>query len=109
MGAGYELKFTRGYPPTVNDSAMAEVVRRAAARVVGPEKVTEPELTLGGEDMSYFLRRAPGCYYCVGVGREGGAPLHNARFAFNEEMMLLGVETHCRVAFELLCETSPGK
>jgi amidohydrolase len=104
MGAGYELRFSRGYPPTVNDEGMAEVVRRAAARVVGAEKVAEPDLTLGGEDMSYFLRRAPGCYYCIGVGREGGAPLHNARFAFNEDVLALGVETHCRVAFELLGE-----
>jgi amidohydrolase len=102
MGAGFELKFARGYPPTVNDAAMAEVVRRAAARVVGEAKVVEPELTLGGEDMSYFLRRAPGCYYCIGVGRDGAAPLHNARFTFNEELMLLGVETHCRVALDLL-------
>jgi amidohydrolase len=105
MGAGHELKFTRGYPPTVNDAAMAEVVRRAAARVVGPDRVAVPDLTLGGEDMSYFLRRCPGCYYCIGVGREGAAPLHNARFAFNEDVLALGVETHCRVAFELLGDT----
>jgi amidohydrolase len=102
MGARFELTFTRGYPPTVNDPGMAEVVRRAAARVVGAERVVEPELTLGGEDMAFFLRRVPGCYYAIGVGREGAAPLHNPRFAFDESLMRLGVETHCRAAFELL-------
>jgi amidohydrolase len=102
MGAGYNLKYTRGYPPTVNDLRMAEIVRRCAIRVVGEDRVVEPEPTLGGEDMSFFLKRAPGCYYCIGVGREGAATLHHPNFDFNEDLMLLGVETHCRVALDLL-------
>ena len=57
---------------------------------------------MGGEDMSFFLKRVPGCYYCIGVGREGAAPLHNSKFDFKEDLMLLGVETHCRVALDLL-------
>jgi amidohydrolase len=52
--------------------------------------------------MSFFLQRAPGCFYCLGVGRPGAAPLHSSRFEFNEELMALGIETHCRVALELL-------
>jgi amidohydrolase len=102
MGAGYELNFSWGYPPTINDASMSEVVRRCAVQVVGEERVVVPDLTMGGEDMSFFLKRAPGCYYCVGVGREGAAPLHNPKFDFKEDLMLLGVETHCRVALDLL-------
>jgi amidohydrolase len=102
MGAGYELEYTRGYPPTINDAKMAEVVRRCAIQVVGEERVVVPDLTMGGEDMSFFLKRAPGCYYCIGVGREGAAPLHNPKFDFNEDLMRLGAETHCRVALDLL-------
>jgi amidohydrolase len=102
MGADYELNFSWGYPPTINDASMSEVVRRCAIQVVGAERVVVPDLTMGGEDMSFFLQRAPGCYYCIGVGREGAAPLHNPRFDFKEDLMLLGVETHCRVALDLL-------
>ncbi len=102
MGAGYELNFSWGYPPTVNDASMSEVVRRCAVQVVGEDRVVVPDLTMGGEDMSFFLQRAPGCYYCIGVGREGAAPLHNPKFDFKEDLMLLGVETHCRVALDLL-------
>jgi metal-dependent amidase/aminoacylase/carboxypeptidase family protein len=36
------------------------------------------------------------------VGREGAAPLHNPGFDFNEDVMGLGIETHCRVALDLL-------
>jgi amidohydrolase len=105
MGASYELNFTWGYPPTVNDPGMSAVVRRCAVQVVGEERVVEPDLTMGGEDMAFFLKRVPGCYYCIGVGRPGAAPLHNPNFDFNEDVMLLGVETHCRVALDLLSLT----
>jgi len=59
-------------------------VRRCAISVVGEERVVEPELTMGGEDMSFFLKRVPGCFYCIGVGRKGAAPLHNPRFDFTD-------------------------
>jgi len=102
MGADYELTFSPGYPPTINDPEMAEVVRRCAAAVVGDDKVVEPHPTMGGEDMAFFLERARGCYFCLGVGRKGGVPIHNPRFDFNEDILLNGVETFCRVALELL-------
>ena len=102
MGAEYEFKFSKGYPPTVNDDAMADLVRRCAAEVVGPDKVVEPDKTMGGEDMSFFLQQAKGCFFVLGAGHEGGAPVHNPQFAFNEDILPLGVETHCRFALELL-------
>jgi len=102
MGADFELKFSKGYPPTVNDDDISEVVRCCAAEVVGLEKVVVPEQTMGGEDMSYFLQRSKGCFFALGAGREGYAPVHNPRFMFNEDILSLGVETHCRVALELL-------
>ncbi len=101
MGARFELKIEFGYPPTTNDPFMTEVVRKCAQDVVGPDKVFEPEPTMGGEDMSYYLQRAKGCFFFLGVGRPGGAPLHNPRFDFNEDVLLLGVETLCRTALEL--------
>jgi amidohydrolase len=52
--------------------------------------------------MSYYLQKAKGCFFFLGVGRPGGAPLHNAKFDFNEDVLLLGVETYCRIAQELL-------
>jgi amidohydrolase len=102
MGAEYEFKFSKGYPPTINDDEMSDLVRRCAAEVVGSEKVVEPEKTMGGEDMSFFLQKAKGCYFVLGTGREGGPPIHNAKFTFNEDVLPLGVETHCRLALELL-------
>ena len=102
MGADYKLKYARGYPPTINDESMTERVRRCAEKVVGEERVIEPVPTMGGEDMAFYLERSKGCFFCVGVGREGDAPIHNPNFDFNEDVLLLGAETHCRTALELL-------
>ena len=102
MDAEYELTYSQGYPPTLNDEDMAETVRRCAADVVGMDRVVEPEPTMGGEDMSFFLERSKGCYFFLGTGTEGCAPLHNAKFDFNEDVLLLGVETYCRIASTLL-------
>ena len=106
MGADFELKFSKGYPPTINDESMAEVVRRCAAEVVGHERVVEPEQSMGGEDMSYFLQKSKGCFFALGVGREGAPTVHNPELNFNEDVLPLGVETHCRVAMEVLKQHS---
>jgi metal-dependent amidase/aminoacylase/carboxypeptidase family protein len=102
MGAQYELQYTQGYPPLLNDEEMAQWVRQCAIDVVGEQKVVEPEPTMGGEDMAFYLEKAKGCFFFLGVGREGCASLHNPKFDFNEDVLPLGVETYCRLAFELL-------
>ena len=102
MGAEFELNYAFAYPPTINDEFMAEVVSRCAATVVDKESVLEPQKTMGGEDFSFYAQKSKGCFFALGVGREGGPPVHNPTFDFNEDLMLLGVETYCRVAQELL-------
>jgi amidohydrolase len=102
MGADYELNFAFAYPPTINDEFMADVVGRCAAMVVGKEGVLVPDKIMGGEDFSFYAQKSKGCFFFLGVGREGSTPVHNAKFDLKEDLMLLGVETYCRVALELL-------
>ncbi len=96
LGATVTWEFLRGYPATVNDPAMADLVRAAAAEVVGPDRVIEAPQTMGAEDMSYFLERVPGCYYIVGSRNpEKGLVWghHHPRFDFDEEALANGIET----------------
>ena len=102
MGAGYEITFEPGYPPTINDAEMAACMERIAADVVGVDRVVNPEKTLGGEDMAYFLEEVPGCFFCLGAGSEEYAAIHNPRFGFNEDILIDGVEMYCRAALDLL-------
>jgi len=102
MNADYELIYRQGYPPTINDTSMVEIVQRCAADVVGRERVIEPESSMGGEEMAFYLERSKGCFFFLGVGHEGCAPLHNPKFDLPEEALLKGVELYCRIALELL-------
>jgi amidohydrolase len=103
MGADYQLNYVQGYPPTINDVSIAEIARNCAVDIVGAGNVIEPEPTMGGDDMAFFIEKSKGCYVFIAVGRPGGAKLHNPKFAFNEEVLLTGVELHCRMAERLLC------
>ncbi|HEJ83975.1 MAG TPA: M20/M25/M40 family metallo-hydrolase, partial [Desulfobacteraceae bacterium] len=98
----YELTYGPGIPPLINDPSMARVVRECAGNVVGPQQVVEPEPTMGGEDMAFYLEQSKGCFFFMGTGDEGCAPLHSPRFDFNEDVLPLGVEMFCRIALRLL-------
>ena len=102
MGVDFELKYSQGYPVTINDESAAEVVRRCAAKVVGEDRVVEPQKTMGGEDFAFYAQKSKGCFFALGVGREGAVSVHNPKFDFNEDVLLLGVEIHCQVGLELL-------
>jgi len=54
MGARYKMNYWKGYPPTIDDGFMTEIVKKCAAEIVGEGNVIEPEPTMGGEDMAYF-------------------------------------------------------
>lgn len=101
MGADFELTYTQGYPVTVNDPDMTDLVKKCAADVVGLENIVTPSKTMGGEDFSFFLREAPGAYFALGTGYEGCASVHNPAFDFNEDILMTGVETFCRIVLEL--------
>ncbi|ACZ39950.1 amidohydrolase [Sphaerobacter thermophilus DSM 20745] len=105
MGAEAEVEYSFGVPATVNDPAMTEIVRAAAAEVVGSENVVEATPTMGSEDMSFFLEAAPGCYFFVGSSNEGTGKTfghHHPRFDIDEQVLPIGVETLIRATLAYL-------
>jgi amidohydrolase len=99
MGARCEFEFLEGYPAVVNDSAMTDLLIEAASRVLGPQAVGAELLSMGGEDMAYFLQEVPGVYFFLGAGNaEKGltAPHHSPDFDFDEQAMPLGAEIFLR-------------
>jgi amidohydrolase len=99
-GCRAEVDVQRLMRATVNDAAMAGLVREVAAEVVGPENVVEMR-TLGSEDFSEFLQRVPGCYFFVGSRNEAKGfvhPHHSPRFDVDEAVLPIGVEMLAGVA-----------
>jgi amidohydrolase len=101
FGAEVEVSYHFGYPATVNDPEMTELVRGAAVSVVGETQVFVPELVMGGEDMAYFLQAVPGCFAFIGsanVERGLAHPHHSPRFDFDEAALPVGVQVLVRAA-----------
>ena len=85
-----------GYPPTVNDPAMAELV----ARLAGDRFVPAARPAMGGEDFAYYLERVPGCFFLIGLlpaGRESYPALHTDRFDFTDAALATGVDVMLRL------------
>jgi len=94
MGATVEATFTHGYPPTVNDPAEAERIRRVATGILGEDKVRVMTPVMGGEDFSYFLNERPGAYFFVGSKNEAKGLVwghHHPKFDIDEEAMAVGM------------------
>jgi len=101
MGASAQLDIQELTVAVVNDAQAAARVRQAAARVVGAQNVSGQQLWVASEDMAYFLREIPGCFFFVGASRaEKEFPHHNPRFDFDEAVLAQGVA--------ILCETVAG-
>jgi len=99
-----------GYPAVVNDSALAELVRLVAARLVGEDAVHPMEPDPGSEDFSYFLQKAPGCYFLLGVHKPG-APrcfLHSPHFDMDESALPLGAAMLAQSALDYLEQRRDG-
>src|SRR5690606_26654757 len=84
MRGDAELTYDFKYPPLINDEEFTRFFRDIAVKVVGEEKIFEmKEPVMGGEDMAYFLEKAPGTFIFLNNPKEiDGAiyPHHNSKF-----------------------------
>ena len=104
-GGSAEVIYDRGYPATINDAEMAELVREAAVEAVGEEGVKQGEPGMGAEDFSYFLNNRPGAFWNVGTRNEEKGivwPHHHPRFDVDEDGMAHGIKTMVNVAMKYL-------
>jgi metal-dependent amidase/aminoacylase/carboxypeptidase family protein len=90
-GVTATLEYRRVNRATVNDRAMADMVIDTARELFGEENVDVETRTLGGEDMSVFLDRVPGCFFFVGSAPAGGhRPHHSPDFDIDERALAVG-------------------
>jgi len=90
-----EVRVVRGYPPVINDDALAEQFTRYV-RDRTALHVQRPPATMGGEDFAYFAQRVPGLLIWLGVRSEqAGAthPGHSPLFRIDEAALPIGVVT----------------
>jgi amidohydrolase len=94
-GATATVELVRGYPPVVNNDALAQGFTEYLRSHAGV-KVERQAPTMGGEDFAYFAQRVPGLLVRLGVrSEEEGAvhPIHSPLFRLDERALRYGVET----------------
>ncbi|MGC4192713.1 MAG: amidohydrolase [Thermomicrobiales bacterium] len=104
-GASATLDHTWGYPVTVNDPGITQLVQEVAAEIVGPEHVGPLTPLLGGEDAAYYLQAKPGCYAFVGARNPAKGFTfmhHHPKFDFDEDVLAIDIELMVAVALRFL-------
>ena len=103
-----ELNYAFGYPPLVNDKNATQFIRNLAKEIVGENNVFEAPISMGGEDMAYFLKERRGAFYWLGaLNEENGIiyPNHSPKFDIDEDVLPTGVKMHVGTVLKL-SETS---
>ncbi len=93
-GATYDLRYEFGYRPLINTDWVAAQLKDIALDVVGADLYRDAKPTMGGEDFSAYLEKAPGAYFNVGSGSDGQDsrwPHHHPRFTIDEASLETGV------------------
>jgi amidohydrolase len=106
-GVRAEVEYREGYPPLVNDPALAELVRAACAEVVGAEAVGTAVPSFAGEDFARFAQAVPACFFQVGTANAAADstwPHHHPRFALDEDALAIGVAALAAVAERALSQ-----
>ena len=93
-GSTAEFSFQRGSPVVSNDGHLVELLRPAAAAVVGQESLLAEPPEMGAEDFSYYAKVAPTAYALIGSGNrelESDFPHHHPRFTIDERALGIGL------------------
>jgi hippurate hydrolase len=105
-GAECEFEYTHEFAPTVNTPRYVEVAVAAATRIAGaPHVDADVQPMMISEDFGAFLQVVPGNFIFIGNGvanEQGGVPLHNATYDFNDEILQTGAEYFAELARRML-------
>ena len=108
-GCRGSVDYQRGYAAVINDPAVAADVRAAVTAVLGPERLVARRPEMVGEDVSAYMREAPGCFLLLGAGDPSATEVfehHHPRFDIDEAALHDGVRLLATVALAPPSETA---
>lgn len=110
FNVGIEVKYAvDAYPATINHKLNAEIVRRAAGKVLPADGcVLKYGKIMAAEDFSFFLNERPGAFFFVGCAAENRDneifAHHTSTFKVNEKVLSVGAQIFVNLIFELLAD-----
>ncbi len=85
-GCRFFIEFSAGYPPVCNHNELFYMIKEAIPDL---QQLQEPLMI--AEDFSFYQQYIPGVFLLLGIGN--GIPLHSDIFDFDENVLLVGLET----------------
>ncbi len=104
-GATAEVVYTRGTDAVDNEEESAKLVQQVASEAFGSDSVYDEKPTMGGEDFSAFLTKAPGSFALVGCGnseKDTDWAHHHGNFNIDEDSLVTGAELYAQYAWAYL-------
>jgi metal-dependent amidase/aminoacylase/carboxypeptidase family protein len=104
-GGSYEFQYNHGYSSVFNDSELTKTVEECIEEEFGRDFIEYGEPSMGGEDFSAYLAKAPGCFIPVGAGNVAKGivyPHHHPRFNIDEDSMEHGVRIFVSLTKKIL-------
>lgn len=113
FGATYILEYRYGYPSVHNHPSLVPVLQETAEEMLGAERLSLREPSMGGEDFAYYTEKIPGLIFRLGIRNENKGttyPLHHPMFDIDESALPLGSALHASLAHAYLdAKLSPPK
>lgn len=99
LGGDYTAQYELGYPPTVNNPAVTEVMKQVACELIGEKNVIDLPKKTWSEDFSFLADVAPGAFMFL-----GGEIIGDRRSHHSPEFDI--DESHLHVGPAILAETA---
>ncbi|WP_391209970.1 amidohydrolase [Psychrobacillus sp. L4] len=104
-GASAEVEYIRGTDAVDNDEESSKLVQQVAVEAFGSDVIFNEKPTMGGEDFSAFLTKAPGSFALVGSGnpeKDTEWAHHHGNFDIDEDALVTGAELYAQYAWAYL-------
>ncbi|MFQ5708688.1 MAG: M20 family metallopeptidase [bacterium] len=101
----YKLDFKPPVPSVINDAELVELVRQVGACLQPDLDIFDiPNVSMGGEDFSWYQTSAPGVLIRLGARKVGGdiRHLHTHNFDIDERAIPIGVALMTLIAVDYL-------
>lgn len=112
MGCQAEIDLIKVTEPVINDPALAAVMAETAREIDPGAQIDTNFQTMGGEDFSLMMQKAPGCFMMVGSanpqqGLDYGH--HHPKFDVDEACLLFAVAIMAQGALRVLAQNPLGR
>jgi amidohydrolase len=106
MHATHNFRYDFGSPEVLNDNTMVDLLREAAAGVIGEANCIDlKDPVMGGEDFGNYLEKVPGAFFRLGTcNPDKGTCVaqHNSRFDVDDDALIVGMKVMAAAALRAM-------